>query len=268
MQTLRNSLLAGVVFAKEPTGGLLGGSKKEVDPATGATPPDGPAAEVLGETPNLPPVIDQTPDTSTPTTAEDKDSTVPDPTGGAAAQQLADANAKAASLEQLNPGLTPAKALLTNAGIENIMSDVPKPAPASTQIIPGGVDPEAMFGKSSSQIEAPLSFNVGGDEDDFADIKFTEDGFIEPVAAYKHKNVMRFQVGKFTFQDHILMIYSESDNQEFLDLARGLTPVDRTAIVHYNWRAAANLEKPVNYDSTVSRGSVSTGKTKDPKLVQ
>lgn len=205
--------------------------------------------------------------------------------GGAAAQQKEDAEAKEAGIKEAT-GLTPEQALITNEGVLNAVTSTGTltgagnaPEPVTTGIDPSEAFPESIepvksvddkrpFADGSNRMEKPLSFNVGLENPDAAsDLEFTDDGFIKPIAAYKHRSVMRFRVGKFTFQNHILLIYNEADNQEFLDLAADLTPQDKTQIVHYNWEAAANVEKPVDY-AAVSRGAVNTRATKDPKVIQ
>lgn len=264
MQNRRSILLSGVVFAKE---GLLSGSgkkdepEKAVDPATGSTPAAKPADA---------PVTEQAESPGNPNAPE----------GGQMTITKEDAQAKEEGLAQAT-GLTPTEMLMTDAAIENIRANIAKPEPVN--IVPdtaGGLEPSLSAARTvraapasdpfsdSGQMERPILFpdgSVSGDPEE--GMTFTEDGFIQPVAAYKHRGVMRFQIGKFTFQNHLLMIYSESDNEEFLRLAQGLTPQDKTQIVAYNWKAAANLERPMNFDS-VSRGAVNTRSTKDPKSVR
>lgn len=87
---------------------------------------------------------------------------------------------------------------------------------------------------------------------------------IKPVAAYKHREVNHFKVGDFEFRRHILEIYSEEAHRQFLRLFQGLSPRDQASIVEYDFEAAARVERPVQ----VSRGALSTGDIKDPKLIQ
>ena len=88
--------------------------------------------------------------------------------------------------------------------------------------------------------------------------------FIKPVAAYKHREVNHFKVGDFEFRRHILELYSNEAHDLFLKLYQGLTPRDQNAIVEYDFEAAARVEQPVQ----VTRGSLSTGDIKDPKLIR
>jgi hypothetical protein len=177
--------------------------------------------------------------------------------GGQTEITKADAEAKQEGLMEAT-GLTVEQAMITNAGIENITANVAKPEPINIQ--PISYD-------DSSAVEVPIVFPDGsrsGDPDEFGDVDF---GVQEPVAAYKHRTVMRFQVGKFTFQNHILQIFNDADNEEFLRLAQGLTTQDKSQIVGYNWKAAARVERPMDFNP-VSRGAVNTKSTKDPKAVQ
>jgi hypothetical protein len=166
--------------------------------------------------------------------------------------------------------LSGAKSDTSEAPVEETVDPATDSAQANNPADASSPAPATDLFADSNQIERPILFPDGsrsGEPDESNGLAFTDEGFLEPVAAYKHRTVMRFQVGKFTFQNHILQIFSDSDNEEFLRLAQGLTPQDKTQIVAYNWRAAANVEKPMNFDS-VSRGAVNTRSTKDPKSVQ
>ena len=85
-----------------------------------------------------------------------------------------------------------------------------------------------------------------------------------PFAAYKHRAVRHFKVGDFEFKNHILYLMSEEANERFLDVFEQLPERDRNEIVVYDFEAAKRVETPV----AVSRGSMSTGQLKDPKVVQ
>lgn len=87
---------------------------------------------------------------------------------------------------------------------------------------------------------------------------------IKPVAAYKHREVNHFKIGDFEFRRHILELYSNEAHDLFLKLYQGLTPRDQNAIVEYDFEAAARVEQPVQ----VTRGSLSTGDIKDPKVIR
>lgn len=84
---------------------------------------------------------------------------------------------------------------------------------------------------------------------------------LTPVAYYKHKTINRFTVGKFEFQNHLLTIYSDEDNNEFLDHVRGLLPVDQINIVEVQ---NIENEKPV----TTAGGRVTRGNTSSRSSMQ
>lgn len=94
---------------------------------------------------------------------------------------------------------------------------------------------------------------------------YTDEGFQEPIAAFKHHNVKRFNVGKHTFQNHILQIFTESDLVDFLTCWEGLQGPDKVNITQYDWQAAARVNTPVS--DLISRGSMATKNIKDPKQV-
>lgn len=87
----------------------------------------------------------------------------------------------------------------------------------------------------------------------------------DPVAVYRHKTTRRFQVGKFEFVNHLLFIFNDDDEDEFLHLYDSLMPVDQVNIVEYNWSAAQGLEKPVG--ATATRGALGTSSIRDPKRI-
>lgn len=83
----------------------------------------------------------------------------------------------------------------------------------------------------------------------------------KPFAAYRHRNVRRFSVGRFDFVNHLLYVYSEAENEEFLDLWETLESRDHHAIVKYDFEAAANVE------TAVVRGGVNSSDAKDGKVI-
>lgn len=83
----------------------------------------------------------------------------------------------------------------------------------------------------------------------------------KPFAAYRHRNVRRFSVGRFDFVNHLLFVYSEAENEEFLDLWETLESRDHHAIVKYDFEAAANVE------TAVVRGGVNSSDAKDGKVI-
>lgn len=86
----------------------------------------------------------------------------------------------------------------------------------------------------------------------------------KPVAAYKHRQVRHFKVGNFEFKNHLLYIYTDKANDEFLNYYDALEPRDQNAIVQYDWEAAERVEQPV----AASRGAMSTSSIKDAKAVR
>lgn len=88
-------------------------------------------------------------------------------------------------------------------------------------------------------------------------------GIPEPIAAFKHRAVRHFKVGPYEFKNHILYLHEEKSLAGFLEAYRGLPERDRNEIVQYDWRAAAQVETPVN----VARGGLSTSRIKDSKRI-
>lgn len=118
-------------------------------------------------------------------------------------------------------------------------------------------DPNTTVGKNLAQL--------GVDEHLESPINRTTATESDPVAVYRHKNTRRFQVGKFEFVNHLLFLFSDEDEQEFLHLYDSLMPVDQVNIVEYNWSAAQGLEKPVG--ATATRGALGTSSIRDPKRI-
>src|SRR5690606_13497914 len=87
------------------------------------------------------------------------------------------------------------------------------------------------------------------------------------VAAFKHRRIRRFKVGKFEFRDHLLFLTSEEDLESFIEAYQGLAPEDRNAIVKYDFQREAQLESPVSATKAI-RGALGTKQIKDPKVVQ
>lgn len=117
-------------------------------------------------------------------------------------------------------------------------------------------DPNTTVGKNLAQLEEHLE----------TPISRTSTTEAEPVAVYRHKTTRRFQVGKFEFVNHLLFIFSDEDEAEFLSLYDSLMPVDKFSIVEYNWSAAQGLERPVGA-ATATRGALGTSSIRDPKRI-
>lgn len=85
--------------------------------------------------------------------------------------------------------------------------------------------------------------------------------------AYKHKQVARFSVGQFNFYDHLLLVYSDDENEKFLDLWEGLETRDRISIVKYDYEAARRAETAVTHESRAKTGLAQTSNFRDPKRI-
>lgn len=124
----------------------------------------------------------------------------------------------------------------------------------------------------TAESEAPTevqesSFNFFDGQDDSIDEAPIEiEPLPEPIACYKNKAYRRYQMGNFDFKDHLLYIYSEAENQAFLEMHRSLPPIERNAIVAFNFKAVSNLEKPIT--SAAVRGITSSSNIKDPKVLK
>jgi hypothetical protein len=94
------------------------------------------------------------------------------------------------------------------------------------------------------------------------------EGYVEaevtPLVVYKHRTVRHFKVGEFEFVNHLLYLYSEEANENFLDSYANLLPRDQHDIVVYDHLAASRVETAVT--NTV-RGSIGTGSLRDPKAI-
>ena len=79
--------------------------------------------------------------------------------------------------------------------------------------------------------------------------------------AYRHNKIRRFKVGPFEFEDHILKIQTEEENEQFVQLHEQLHPRDRNAIVEI-----LNLEntRKVGGMKTI-RGAADTTSFKDAR---
>ena len=109
------------------------------------------------------------------------------------------------------------------------------------------------------------SFNFFDADDSAEEIEIPAEEAREPIACYKNKAYRRFQMGPFDFKNHLLYIYTEAENQAFLDMHRELPLIERNAIVAYNFKALSNLERPVT--SLAVRGITSSTNIKDPKVL-
>jgi hypothetical protein len=151
---------------------------------------------------------------------------------------------------------------------KQVTAPVPDPASASTNAITQDVierqdeiakESAENMAKVESEYEMPMDEDAGDDNLD-------ENGFAKPIAAFKHKTVRRFQVGRHMFHNHILTIFNQEDLDDFLTCWRDLTPVDKVNIVKYNWQAAAAVETPI-IDSKAQRGATQTRNIPDPKRI-
>lgn len=151
---------------------------------------------------------------------------------------------------------------------KQITAPVPDPATASTNAITQEViERQDRIAQESSQLTAKVEEQFEQPMDEDADDRnLDENGFEKPLAAFKHKTVRRFQVGRHLFHNHILTIFNQEDLDDFLACWRDLTPVDKVNIVKYNWQAAAAVETPI-IDSTAQRGATQTRNIKDPKKI-
>lgn len=123
-------------------------------------------------------------------------------------------------------------------------------------------DPDIKSALGDTEIQQPA-------EDDSSFLEFEmpiEEEERVPIACFKHRRVRRFQVGEFEFQDHFLYIYSEEEGRRFMEAWKGLMPIDKNNIVAFNWKAAQDLERPL--ESRALREGVTTYNIKDPKVVK
>lgn len=116
-----------------------------------------------------------------------------------------------------------------------------------------------------STVVQSSSFDFFADNESAEEIAIPAEEVRTPIACYKNKAYRRFQMGPFDFKNHLLYIYSEAENEAFLTMHRELPPIERNAIVAYNFKALSNLERPVN--STAVRGITSSTNIKDPKVL-
>lgn len=106
----------------------------------------------------------------------------------------------------------------------------------------------------------------------FADVQVTEDNFFEKFSEekgtpfyYLHKRTRSFHIGKFSFEEFVLTVYGERENQEWINTYVQLPLEERTQIVEYHPELVSQIERPVG--SNVIRGAVSTSQIPDQKVV-
>lgn len=142
----------------------------------------------------------------------------------------------------------------TSAALDDIFS---APMPANPKAVEFGAKEIEVGGR---KLRLP---STQVNDSDFG--SYTDEGFLQPIAAFKHHAVKRFQVGKHTFQNHILQLFNEADLVDFLQCWEGLQGPDKVNITQYDWEAAARVNRPVS--DLIARGSQSTKNIKDPKQV-
>ena len=162
-----------------------------------------------------------------------------------------------------NSGVTDVKPVQTPGGsalLANLRTSTALPTDSSiVGTTQAAIDNDAMTSDQSSVVSTML-YDF---EEDEKEIEIDEN--LEPIAAYKHRRIKRFTVGKFEFFDHVLRVFNEEDNDEFLRLHRGLVPQDRANIVILNLAALQAVETPISRTMT---GAQSTGRIKDPKSIK
>ncbi len=73
---------------------------------------------------------------------------------------------------------------------------------------------------------------------------------------FRHKQVRRFKVGKFEFNNFTLRLDSEKEREEFLEIVQTLPARDSNQIVEVNEAAAAAAETSVLQASRVIHGAM------------
>jgi len=153
-----------------------------------------------------------------------------------------------------------------------VTADIPENQPGPTEVGEARkAASDAIVDATQKAAEAINTENVARmdynfrDEPGFEDEMPVEELDREPVAAYKHRRISRFKVGRHVFKDGLLYLYTEEDNDDFLQLYKGLDSTDKTQIVKYDWRKAASVESPVDAQRAI-RGALSARSIKDPKV--
>lgn len=73
---------------------------------------------------------------------------------------------------------------------------------------------------------------------------------------FRHKQVRRFKVGKFEFNNFTLRLGTEKDREEFLEIVQSLPARDSNQIVEVNEAAAAAAETSVVQAQRVVHGAM------------
>lgn len=107
----------------------------------------------------------------------------------------------------------------------------------------------------------------------FSDVQVNEENFMDYLVQtgrnvthyYRHKRTRSFHIGEFSFEDFILTIRSEGENQRWIDTYMDLPLEERTQIVEYHPELVAQIERPVG--SNVVRGAVASSLIPDQKVI-
>lgn len=71
---------------------------------------------------------------------------------------------------------------------------------------------------------------------------------------FQHKTISRYRIGRFEFKEHLLVIRSKKDYDDFIDILRRQPPFERLGIVELNQKALQNLEADPLRASRVMHG--------------